>query len=165
MRDCPHSQEVWSRLGLGLHREFVLLNNVSDWIKRMTNGAEEALFAAGAWWIWRWRSNMIFGDEIWSIDSVIHHIRVSQTKFANWYPSKNVIHQARDLMVHWQPPLKGSVKLNTDGSFFVSCSSMGSGGVLRSDSDEWIAGLTSFDGAGDELLAEILDIKSELNLV
>lgn len=143
---------------------FVSSTDATVWIFKMGCGARDNLFVAGLWWLWRWRNNMVFGEELWSLHSVVQKVRLSHDEFLAWYPSKKVTHQHRNLTVHWEPPPKGYVKLNTDGSFLESSSAMGTGGLIRSEEGEWFGGFSSSDGAGDMLLAEVLAVLHGLNL-
>lgn len=59
LRDCPHSSEVWIRLGMCNHVAFLTSCNASDWIYNMVHSARLVIFMAGVWWIWRWRNNMV----------------------------------------------------------------------------------------------------------
>lgn len=86
---------------------------------------------------------MVFGEDIWSLHSVIQKIQLSHEEILAWYPSKKAIHQHKNLTVHWQPPLKGCLKVNTDGSCLEDSSSMGSGGLIRSEAGEWLGGFSS----------------------
>lgn len=68
------------------------------------------------------------------------------------------------LILHWHPPPKDTVKLNVDGSYNPSSTCMGVGGLIRSDSGDWLVGFSAFEGPGDVLLAELIAIKKGLNL-
>lgn len=68
------------------------------------------------------------------------------------------------LLIKWNLSPPGFVKLNVDGSFLERSLVTGSGGILRSETGEWITGFSSCEGAGNPLLAELLAIKHGLNL-
>lgn len=54
------------------------------------------------------------------------------------------------------------VKLNVDGNFINSSIPMGSGGLIRKASGEWLDGFSNHEGIGDALLPEILAMKNGL---
>ncbi|KAJ1410098.1 Ribonuclease H-like superfamily [Sesbania bispinosa] len=58
--------------------------------------------------------------------------------------------------VLWLPPPPGMVKINNDGSFLAGSGRAGLGVVFRSNSSDWVFGLSSFTTALDSLHAELL---------
>lgn len=62
LRDCPHSREMWMRLGLWVHPSFFTMQDVNLWVQTFANGDNAALFMAGLWWSWCWRNNVVLGD-------------------------------------------------------------------------------------------------------
>ncbi|KAK7410626.1 hypothetical protein VNO78_01565 [Psophocarpus tetragonolobus] len=52
LRDCPHSLNIWMRLGFG-EEEFYLLTILEDWLKRNLLGTHGTLFVVTLWWIRR----------------------------------------------------------------------------------------------------------------
>lgn len=76
-------------------------------------------------------------------------------------PENMKLNQAR-LIACWSPPPEGAVKLNVDGSFNPNTGFMGTGGLIRSNDCLWMAGVSTHEGAGNALLAEILAIKNGL---
>ncbi|KAJ1405580.1 Ribonuclease H-like superfamily [Sesbania bispinosa] len=66
MRDCPHSLEVWSRLGVIAHSDF-LSTSFIDWTIKFASGSDGFKFMVTYWWLWRWRNNFIFDVVPWSI--------------------------------------------------------------------------------------------------
>jgi len=61
------------------------------------------------------------------------------------------------------PPPKGTLKLNIDGSFLedLSCSSVG--GVVRNHDGDWIASFSHYEAGGDALLDELRAIQIGLD--
>lgn len=112
-----------------------------------------SLFAAGLWWAWRWRDNMIFSDDKWEINAVVRNVMICHDEFISFIPSKLHPDRNRRMLAHWTTPPCGWVKLNIDGSFIKSSSNMGTGGLIRSEKGEWIHGFSSFEGHGEVLLA------------
>ena len=58
----------------------------------------------------------------------------------------------------WIAPVAGTLKLNVDGSVFVSLNRAGFGGIIRDHSSSWIAGFSGFVASCDILKVEILAI-------
>jgi hypothetical protein len=110
----------------------------------MSKGAFGNMFAITIWWIWRFRNNHILGDKQWKTQNVIHFINIMCTDLTslNIHSSE---HHINCHMVNWTPPPDGFVKLNIDGSCGAS-GDIGSGGLLRDNKGNWIAGFSSNDG-------------------
>lgn len=164
LRDRPFSCEAWCRRGLPHHPNFFLSQDASEWVKKMALGNSGTLFLAGICWIWCWRNNIIFGEEAWSVRTMVHRIRLSHDEFVSTLANlKN--HCRNSLIIHWQAPQHDLIKLNVDGSFFYHSLTMGSGGLARNSSGDWLFGFSCGDGdLGDPLLAELLAVEHGLSL-
>lgn len=105
---------------------------------------------------------MIFNEEIWHISYVLSMERISHDEFITHYPPK-LRQSHRERLVARRSPLPlGWFKLNVDGSFIESTNAIGFGGLIRSNTGEWVAGFSSYDG--DTFLAELMAIKHGLLL-
>ena len=62
-RDCSFSWGIWLNLGF-TEPWFVQEQNIRCWIKRAAKEKYSAIFFAAIWWIWRWRNQVVFGEEI-----------------------------------------------------------------------------------------------------
>ncbi|KAJ1384832.1 Ribonuclease H-like superfamily [Sesbania bispinosa] len=62
------------------------------------------------------------------------------------------------------PPPRDFSNLNVDGSFTITSSKMGIGGVLWDSQGDWIWGLSGSNGQGISLLAELLALKPGLDI-
>jgi hypothetical protein len=159
LRDCPHSKELWLRLGMGGQRDFFSLTETTTWVKQMACGTLSLLFLAGLWKAWCWRNNSIFEEQPCQIHEVVRKTQALHDEFITFcQPTGSNTSMAR-ILVHWKPPPEGLIKLNVDGSFLEDGFRLGAGGVLRGHEGNWIAGFTHFGNGGDALLAELRAIQ------
>lgn len=164
LRECPHSKEVWLRLGMGAHPNFFSQAETNSWIYDMIHSTSMYIFIAGLWQVWCWRNNMIFEEQPWRIHEVLRKVYVSHDEFLDYFLPQGVDVASAKLTSHWTPPPIGYVKVNVDGSFLENCSRMGAGGILRDHTGGWIAGFSYPQTGGDALLAELLAIQRGLEL-
>ncbi|GLT71206.1 hypothetical protein SLA2020_432400 [Shorea laevis] len=68
------------------------------------------------------------------------------------------------VLVGWQPPLAGFVKLNTDGSALKNSSIAGAGGVFRDEFGNWLCGFSHFVGITTSLSIELWAIHEGLRI-
>lgn len=163
LRDCLHSCDVWLRLGISQNPQFCAHQDVIIWIKEQSHSSKGSLFLAGLWWVWCWRNQAILGEESWSIELVTRKIMASHEEFLSFL-KRNRKDDTRSLIPHWTPPPPDAVKLNMDGSYNPNSTDMSVGGLIRSNSGEWIVGLSAFEGSGDAFLAELIAVKKGLSL-
>ncbi|KAJ1385384.1 Ribonuclease H domain [Sesbania bispinosa] len=124
LRDCPHSLEVWLRLGIG-DALFFHSTDVFAWLRTNLRGAHGTL----------------------SIDA-------AHDDFLRYLgPQGRSSHDAFRKPC-WSPPSAGLVKLNVDGSLFPDSLIMGIGGIFRGSNSKWIVGFSGSVGPGDSLGAE-----------
>jgi hypothetical protein len=163
LRDCAPSKEVWQLISSVNHRYLFSFTSWKTWLQTMSKGAFGNMFAITIWWIWRFRNNHILGDKQWKTQNVIHFIDIMCTDLTSLNIHSSEHHINRH-MVNWTPPPDGCVKLNIDGSCGAS-GDIGSGGLLRDNKGNWIAGFSSNDGQGDELFAVLFGVYHGLMLV
>ncbi|KAJ1402672.1 Ribonuclease H-like superfamily [Sesbania bispinosa] len=80
LRDCPHSKEVWLRLGQ-FNNHFFRIHNINVWLRKHLGGVHGTLFLATLWWLWRWRNNMYFDHKKWNINYVLGAINSTHDDF------------------------------------------------------------------------------------
>ncbi|KAJ1388012.1 Ribonuclease H-like superfamily [Sesbania bispinosa] len=116
-------------------------------------------FLATLWWIWRWRNNLAMDAEKWHIDRVLFYVKTFVQDFQLCASSKDIydvfIARSRSF---WLPPPNGVIKVNIDGNFSVSSHLAGMSVVIRSDSAEWIFGVSGFSHARTSLHTELLAV-------
>lgn len=164
LRECPHSKEVWLRLGMGIHPYFFLQADLDTWIFDMVHSESMYIFIAGLWHVWCWRNNMIFEEQPWHLREVIKKVYVSHDEFLDHFPNQGLDIASARLTTRWSPPPVGMVKINVDGSFLEDIPRIGAGGILRDHSGEWLAGFSYSQDGGDALLAELIAIHMGLEL-
>ncbi|MED6188525.1 hypothetical protein PIB30_086810, partial [Stylosanthes scabra] len=100
-------------------------------LRHMMKG-RECLFAAGLWWIWRNRCNVIFNqDKIWTAQQVSFLSPNSAYEFSGSIVRYTSLHFEVDL--NWLPPPQGSCKINCDTSVMPNLGLAGFGCIIRND--------------------------------
>ncbi|KAL6499590.1 hypothetical protein OROGR_027500 [Orobanche gracilis] len=143
LRDCPHSKELWLKMGVVSWANFNVLE-IKEWI------CSQAL-----------SSN---GEHHWPLQEAWRRICHDNDDFMRFIPSKNS--PATDLFLtnFWLPPLAGSVKLNVYGCFADWQDCMGGGGLIRDEHGKWPIGFMSFSKGGNPFIAGIMAFKEGLLL-
>ncbi|KAK7246514.1 hypothetical protein RIF29_41383 [Crotalaria pallida] len=90
LRDCPHAHEVWFRIGVHAYPNF-WTDPCHIWFKSMLRSQMSYLFAAGVWWIWRWRNNHLFDEKKWCIRTVLRCILTDADSFRSCGSTRNEV--------------------------------------------------------------------------
>ncbi|CAL2242056.1 unnamed protein product [Prunus armeniaca] len=112
-------------------------------------------FAYTCWYIWKWRNIRVFGkEEDLPFDSRKVILKATQewstARSANTKTTGNY-----QIILAWEPPPPGYLKLNVDGSYKCASGSIGAGGVIREERGNWTGGFAINLGKGQILEAEI----------
>ncbi|XP_057451810.1 uncharacterized protein LOC130743585 [Lotus japonicus] len=161
LRDCPHSRELWAKLGAWSWPNFSSLE-LPVWISFQARGTNATKFVAGLWGVWKWRNNMVLGDSPWPLHVAWSNLVRDHDDFLHALQPDLICIGAGLRKNVWRPPQENFVKLNTDGSFREPKNCMGGGGILRDKAGCWIAGFTSLAHGGDPFVAEALGLKEGL---
>lgn len=161
LRDCPHSRELWLKLGAHSWPGFNGTDVVA-WMTRMARGGHISKFLAGVWGVWRWRNNMCMEESPWTIHEAWRRLCVEHDEI-------NLCMEQGDereglLLPRWNPPACGEVKLNIDGSFRDLEGVMGCGGILRDHHGVWMSGFMAMVRDGSALMAESRALRGGLQL-
>ncbi|KAL5859212.1 hypothetical protein ACOSQ4_000508 [Xanthoceras sorbifolium] len=70
----------------------------------------------------------------------------------------------QNVIIAWEPPLRGWVKLNVDGSCISDTGQIAIGGVLRDCNKRWLNGYAAAKGHGNIVEAEIWAVLEGLNM-
>ncbi|XP_057443884.1 uncharacterized protein LOC130736046 [Lotus japonicus] len=159
LRDCPHSSELWAKLGAWRWRSF-RSNNLQDWIKTQAQSSHSMEFLAGVSGCWKWRNNMILDPQPWPFQLAWQKLSHDHDELVR-YDTKG---DGQLLQLHWSLPSQDFIKLNSDGSYKEDVNIMGGGGILRDNQGNWIAGFTSSQSEGSPFLAEALALRDGLRL-
>lgn len=112
------------------------------------------LLATLLWCIWGWRCKALFQDGFQLMPNPINYIK---QYWLQWNQVQLIHKQSptqRLIMVRWENPPNGFIKLNVDSSC-KDHNSIAAGGVVRDTTGTWISGFSSKLGVGSPLLAEI----------
>lgn len=102
--DCPHIKELWMRLGLVQNPPFLVSNDPAIWVEKLSTSDVLTLFLAGIWWAWRWRNNMVLGNEVLSIDMIMYRVYSSHEEFTYFLAGEKLkLKQSRGI-IHWSAP-------------------------------------------------------------
>lgn len=114
LRDCRFAREIWNSFIAFAWHDFLLMN-VRDWIKAQARGPQAHSFMAALCGIWRWRNDVLLGDNSWTAMNTVNGIRTEKNDYSLCQASRrqrvNCVERSR-----WATPSVGSFKLNTDGS-------------------------------------------------
>ncbi|KAL6545491.1 hypothetical protein OROGR_009365 [Orobanche gracilis] len=163
LRDCPHSKELWLKLGACAWHNFQTLD-VQVWVRSHARGVHGLRFLACLWGAWKWRNHMVFEDHPWSIHEAWRRICQDHDEFLRFM--SNIVSDVGDNLMGnvWVPPKPGFIKLNVDGSFRDWAKCIGGGGVLRDEKGNCLMGFKSMEVGGNSFLAEVLALKEGLLL-
>lgn len=130
----------------------------------------KSIFIMGLWHIWKLRNRFIFKDEVYNCHSVFNRFsidyQINSFVLQGTRGCKNKASDAAGPSVVrvpcWRPPIRGWMKLNTDGAWILKDEG-GGGGVFRNDKGEWFFGYSSKYNAPNSLGAELYALREGLN--
>ena len=157
---CPFSSEIWlaiSRLfGRRIQVSGTLKNLISDATQQSLSPQLSALWCvaivSAIYIIWHVRNASIFDNEPPNIHQALRHVwrSIKETDYFRVGHMFNNLDEFRILkllsiqgrsgrapkmiLVTWQPPPSGWIKVNTDGSYLGSPGLVGAGGIFRTSS-------------------------------
>ncbi|CAL2238143.1 unnamed protein product [Prunus armeniaca] len=171
-KGCSSSFLIWNQFGSWFEESSGLYPNFDDWLfhnlhsKRsfMTGLAWNLVFAVILWFIWKWRCKFIF-EHGFLLPSEPHKVILQYVK--DWLTATKSIsiplHQGV-VYLHWQAPLPGRCKVNSDGSRKHALGYIGARGLLRDHAGNWIKGFYVNLGVGSVIEVELWGIFWELHL-
>ncbi|KAF7828673.1 ribonuclease H [Senna tora] len=152
LRDCQHAMKAWrnlvhpSKLALFVGCDFdnwIALNRKTDFGLR--DGIEwTQVWAVGMWMIWHWRNKACFEENFQR--PFKPHMRILEfVKEIDDAACSILDHQdnvaRKEVLVAWEKPPKGWVKLNSDGAVKGSDGNAGCGAIIRDHNGSWVAGV------------------------
>ncbi|OMO90064.1 reverse transcriptase [Corchorus capsularis] len=148
-----------------LHDKWVSDNKLIDTVVGLIgNWPWSLIFAVTAWRIWKWRNEGCFANKSYTVSTklaIIGKILKEATDFSN---RKMGQHMRREVLIGWEKPKEGQVKINTDGSWFQRTNEAAVGGVVRGSCGEWLLGFSQSVGECSIDLEELWDILQGLSL-
>ena len=142
LRDCLAAKRVWRLLGVQTD-DLIWRIPLRDWLlgnieKRNLQSDEgwPTLFSVTCWWLWRWRNERSFNAEpripIDQVSFVFARVKEVRDAFLrDQCPNSGHGGTRQEILVKWQCPSVGWVKLNTDGASKGNPGKAGAGGVIR----------------------------------
>ncbi|EOY24339.1 RNA-directed DNA polymerase (Reverse transcriptase), Polynucleotidyl transferase, Ribonuclease H fold-like protein [Theobroma cacao] len=177
LRDCPHSKEVWLKLGsrMGYGNFFDLL--LSDWLLTNLKNYNVCvdgipwviLFGFTCWYIWKWRNVKVFEGKLIPMDRKLSMIKglVAASYHAVQIPCTHsrLNGYKREMLVGWQNPPQGWVAVNTDGALRRNTNMAAAGGVFRDCNEYWLGGFAAKLGKCYSYRAELWGVLHSLRIV
>lgn len=146
----------------------------SDWItwnlkkKHLFIGMEvpwNILFCTTIWQIWKDRNKKSF-DYVEVVPEVSSKtLRSYASEIVTAFKSPLIIDSPNHKLMHWSPPRWGTLKLNTDGSWYESNRKAGFGGIFRNEQGGWELGYFGRMTANSSLQTEIWSIYRGLTII
>nr|KYP40981.1 Putative ribonuclease H protein At1g65750 family [Cajanus cajan] len=159
LRDCPYSREVLMAGGIRTGWSFSK-RDCFQRLKGIILHTDVINLSITLWWVWRFRNNMLFNGELWTISAVRRKVTLSTVE-NSVYNDKRRLWMEQPL---WRPPEHPWAKLNTNGSWLSDISTMGMGGVIRDWAGRWRGGFSRGALTGDALRAKLLALEDDLSL-
>ncbi|OMO65780.1 reverse transcriptase [Corchorus capsularis] len=172
LRDCPHAKEVWNHWVGASDTNFFRCSEAQWWNANLIDQKNRLIgdwpwsliFAVTAWRIWKWRNEGCFANKSYTVSTklaIIGKILKEAIDFSN---RKMGQHMRREVLIGWEKPKEGQVKINTDGSWFQRTNEAAVGGVVRGSCGEWLLGFSQSVGECSIDLAELWGILQGLSL-
>nr|KYP69645.1 Putative ribonuclease H protein At1g65750 family [Cajanus cajan] len=158
LRDWPYSREVLMSGEISVGWSFSEVD-CFQWLKGVILHKDAIKLSITLWWVWRFRNNMLFNGELWTISAVRRKVTMSTVE-NSVYNTKRRFWVEQTL---WRPPEHPWVRLNTDGSWLSGVSAMGMGGVIRDWAGMWRGGFSRGALHGDALRGELLALEEGLS--
>ncbi|KAL4307123.1 uncharacterized protein LOC107605009 [Arachis ipaensis] len=155
LRDCPYAASIWVELVqpsaiavfFGMNLAEWLDFNLSNQIGKSSNHNWIDEFFVACWRIWKWRNQDLFSQQQATRPrNAVTIIRDSVSNYKEAVKKKLIKGESENIQNRrqaWEPPPRGWVKLNTDGSVKEEAKKAGCGGLLRTQQGEWIGGFTA----------------------
>ena len=165
LRDCHFAQEIWKAIHIGYTRHSFFTSTTKDWIKQGLHCQSPQVFLSVLWWLWRWINHRILGENQWKKHDVIGYIHNFHEDIDYYLLGKGTNDNIRNVM-RWQPPQRGLVKLDVDGS----CNSHGGLVIVvlllfKMKKGNWLVSFSSNDGQSDVLFTKFFAIYNGIALL
>ncbi|KAF7836001.1 putative ribonuclease H protein At1g65750 family [Senna tora] len=124
----------------------------------------EYLFVLGVWFCWKFKNNHTLGDKSltkWELDL---SMRTMVDTYFNAFCESATSASKASKWIGWVKPDAGIIKINTDGSALGNPGRAGFGGVCRDENGLWLCGFSSNIGLATNMMAELVAIRSGLQV-
>ncbi|MED6188068.1 hypothetical protein PIB30_116853 [Stylosanthes scabra] len=134
--NCSRARDFWSIFSPSLS---LPVSDLASWVRFALRYAE-AVTAAGLWWQWRFRNQLIFNqDEVWSLSKVVFWARGMVHDIEACLCRSPFLRSPINCLTWSKPPI-GLHKVNCDASFFQNSNRAGFGCVIRDEEGAWLKG-------------------------
>ncbi|KAF7841449.1 ribonuclease H [Senna tora] len=167
LRDCNLVKPLWQKLVNNTAQHDFFNLSLQEWNKfnlqnkigMNPNILWGSMFGTACWMIWKQRKDWVFNDKKEEANSLMNLIELN---VMNWL-NTDKLNSNRGILYHesfvtWKPPIKGWIKVITDGSYNHCINKLSCGAVIRNDKGEWLMGLAKPMGSGIALQPEICGI-------
>ncbi|GAU46467.1 hypothetical protein TSUD_402340 [Trifolium subterraneum] len=172
LRDCDVAKEIWMVVVPRSVRSAFFGGDLSHWFSINLDGELVGIndinwpefWATVCYFLWNWR-NREYHDN--SFTRPVQPVQVIMQRCREYKlaarASRVVTSVPRiNVMIGWEPPSQGWVKLNTDGAR-KNERVAGCGGIIRNNIGDWIGGFAKHVGSCSAFVAELWGVLEGLN--
>jgi ribonuclease HI len=166
MRDCPIAVNIWRHLLPYKDIGYFFVVGFNDWISlnldnkfgTAKDSSWSATWATTCHLLWQWRNKSIHDTEFisprrpWSL--VLDYVEEYKENKKTEAQSCNA-RCKQQVNISWQAPPMGWYALNTDGAAKISDNKAGCGGIIRTNTGDWVEGFTKALGDTTAYMAEL----------
>lgn len=121
------------------------------------------MFCSTLWWLWKWRNARVFEREPEIPVDQLGFIVAKVGMIAQALARSNRVNGTgnagtRDILVRWEYPMEGWVKMNTDGAAKNNTGAAGAGGIIRTSRGETVGMFAANCGFTSATKAELLAV-------
>ncbi|XP_019167626.1 PREDICTED: uncharacterized protein LOC109163328 [Ipomoea nil] len=117
-----------------------------------------SLFAITLWWIWKWRNEAVFNNNVKPLCFKISWVKAQYEEVNNAFMKGKGLMNTQNLpawrQLRWEKPQEDFAKPNVDGSVQCYTNKASCGGLIRDSSESWIQGFVYNIGSCSPLEAE-----------
>ncbi|KAK0573533.1 hypothetical protein LWI29_009571 [Acer saccharum] len=165
-RGCTGTTDTWEDIWKGVSKSRSFKVDWKEWllqnlkcskivIKKWPN---YLIFAVSLWFIWKWRCEQVFNDNLKMPSSPG---MVIMKYVDDWWNANSMRDRGTEFQIcsiTSEPPPVEWIKLNVDGSRNFDLGSIVAGGVFRDNNHNWLGGFAMNKGVGSALEAEMWGI-------
>lgn len=173
LRDCPQSKIFWKRWkpenrrrswGTATREEWIQ-NNLQQCRWRVDHNLPwNVVFAITCWEIWLDRNKMVFNPEERDIEGRLQNLELQLQDIVSFQQRGEIFQPTQEVVIRWEPPRTGFVKINTDGAAHYTTGKATAGGLCRGENGQWLFGFSARLGNVSAQQAEVQAIWQGLEM-